>query len=82
LLRVLDDAVARRDTHEAHRLLAQHRARFRSPVLLEERQGFSALVACMEHGSGALASSRAFVARYPNSVLTARVLRECEPEGR
>jgi hypothetical protein len=79
LLRHVEDAVGRRDTHEAHRLLAQHRARFPQPALLEERQGFSALVGCMEHGTGALLSSRAFVARYPNSVLTARVLAACGP---
>ena len=82
LLRQLGEAVARRDTSEARSLLAQHRARFAQPALLEERQGFQALVRCMEHSPGALVSSRAFVARYPNSVLTARVLHECEPERR
>jgi hypothetical protein len=82
LLRRLDEAVARRDVPAAQRLLAQHRARFSRPVLLEERQGFAALVRCMERSPGALVSSRAFVARYPNSVLTARVLGECEQEGR
>ena len=81
LLRRLEEAVTRRDTHEADRLLAQHRARFPQPVLLEERQGFSALVGCMEQRSGALGASRAFVTRYPNSVLTARVLRACETEA-
>lgn len=82
LLRRLEEALARRDTHEARHLLAQHRERFPQPVLLEERQGLSALVGCMEHSSHALASSRAFAARYPNSVLTARVLRECEQASR
>jgi hypothetical protein len=82
MLRLLEEAVSRRDTREAERLLMQHRARFAQPVLLEERQGFSALVGCMEHGGRGLAAARTFVARYPNSVLTPRVLRECEPEGR
>jgi hypothetical protein len=82
LLRQLGEAISRRDTAEAQRLLALHRARFPQPALLEERQGFTALLRCMEHSPGALVSSRAFAARYPSSVLTARVLRECEQEGR
>lgn len=81
LLRRLEDAVSRRDTGEAERLLAQHRARFAQPALREERQGFTVLVGCMKHATDGPLAARAFVARYPSSVLTARVLRECVTEG-
>jgi hypothetical protein len=82
LLRELEGAILRRDAHEARRLLRLHRERFPQPVLLEERQGLSALLGCMDHSDAAHASARAFVARYPNSVLTERVLRACAPAVR
>ena len=81
LFRRLGEAISRRDTRAARRLLARHQARFPQPALLEEREGFQALVGCIDQSPSARSSSRAFALRYPNSVLTARVLHECEPLG-
>jgi hypothetical protein len=91
LLHRVRDAVSRGDARSARRLLEQHTASFPRPALLEEREGFQAIVRCvearalaserrMERRRGALTRARAFVQRYPHSVLTQRVQRECELE--
>jgi hypothetical protein len=78
LLRQVDAALLRRDGDEAQRLLAQHRARFPRPALLEEWRGFRVISRCLVDGPRAFASARAFAARYPHSVLTTRVRAACQ----
>lgn len=77
LMQRVREALAAGDPRAAGLLLQQHRARFARPLLSEEREGFGAIVACMEQRRDAQAAARAFVARHPRSLLRERVLRAC-----
>ncbi len=77
LLRAVDEAIAQHDTRRAERMLHKHRARFPHSVLAIEREGFEVLVRCIERRPDAEGSRKTFFARYPHSVLTPRIEREC-----
>jgi hypothetical protein len=77
LLKAASAAIERMDAPAATALLAEHAQRFVAPMLLEERQGLSALLACTKHTAGARRQAQRFLSTAPRSVLARRIQNAC-----
>ena len=78
LLGRASQALAQHDATSALSALREHRTRFQQPLLLEERDGLSALAECMVDPPKGRARAAQFMARFPGSVLVVRVRHACQ----
>lgn len=81
LLGRASQALAQHDATSALSALREHRTRFQQPLLLEERDGLSALAECMVDPRQGRARAAQFMARFPGSVLAVRVRHACQLSG-
>ena len=77
-------ALGARDQAELSRAIDEHRRRFASGVLVEEREAMNAMLECMRSATReeAAAIASKFVARYPQSLHAARVEASCADRAR
>lgn len=75
LIAAARSALASGNYPQTRRLLDEHRATFARGALSEERETLRALVACRESGDTSLAQR--YLARRPQSLFAARLIREC-----
>ena len=77
LVEELESAVAKGDTARARALASEHARRFPTGTLSEEREGARVLTECGAGSAGGSDMANAFLNRYPNSPLRARILASC-----
>jgi hypothetical protein len=80
-LRAASEALASHQPERALALLQGHRRLFPAAQLNEECEGLFVLARCSLDQAGASAAARAYLRRYPRSVLRDRVERACRFEG-